>query len=351
MSRKGTSKRKQIKSIPGDDAMSGKKEILDGNELKVSFAATLTNDGSVKLVPEAAREAKMVKNLADEINKYQHPFAGVDPFNKVSPYARERAGYGYRGETPAVADEEHTDCAFGDRDASDPPGLYHEDYAIASGTLPAHPGDVQNNRIISTPAAAASMSGLYPIPPSGGQPVFRNNIGAVPKAKKKVMRDDWGDDSPAKLVSPSRPLTSRIISNGATEDREDFDDLRNSLVINKVADTTILYAIVVDKENDGGNIPQSVPCQNGVGFGGYVYDRANDAYLVNCVTFVSLASLPFGFVVSLPQLANWRVSLPTPVGVIHRHLSPQQRGIVEDLEKQFPAPRFEVQYIQMAGCR
>lgn len=131
--------------------------------------------------------------------------------------------------------------------------------------------------------------------------------------------------------------------------QQDIKDVSEAFQVSVIKDRTLVTAIVVDKRG-GNNKPFSIRCHHGTALGGYAYDQKSDSYIVACVDVQQVGWINRGFLVSLPQTGNWRISVPLPSKVIDRHLTGAQRRVVKELADKYNEEHFEIHYVQMHGC-
>lgn len=167
---------------------------------------------------------------------------------------------------------------------------------------------------------------------------YSNKFSAPPNYMEPAVRTEMEDcDVLPELESSEAKLPSDI---------EQFDDVRTGLRIIRQAERTLVYCIVVDKQNEK-NVIAGLRCYGGVAFGGYARDVSGDAYLVECVQSVHLGTVPFSFRLEMPKAGNWNVDIPIPEKVLEAAFAPAQRKTLSDLRDRFPEDRYEFQYLQM----
>jgi hypothetical protein len=109
--------------------------------------------------------------------------------------------------------------------------------------------------------------------------------------------------------------------------------------------------VIVDQAVPEANQMRAVECPEGECFGrGYVKDVAKDAYLINCVEFVSLGVLPAVYQLTVPGSGGWRAFVPMPPAVVERLISPYHREVLESVLQRYQQPRYVHHYMQMLSC-
>lgn len=129
-------------------------------------------------------------------------------------------------------------------------------------------------------------------------------------------------------------------------DVEMFENVRSALKIYRVPESTLIYAIVVDKSG-ADNQPVGIRCFGGVAFGGYARDVSGDAYLVECCQSVHLGTIPFSLRLGVPGVGNWSTEVPIPETILDEVFAPPQRKTLSDLRERFPVGRYDIHYLQM----
>jgi hypothetical protein len=191
------------------------------------------------------------------------------------------------------------------------------------------------------------------------------------KATLAMPGNIWYDGGPQEIEVPAAPAWAdeqllqdiqrvfeeeqqnareKVVSVSEKHHQEAAEGIRESLVIEPVDGKTVVVAVVIDTENQHHNVPKHIHCQDGIGFGGYVRDVPKDAYIVDCVDYVTLGTIPVCFNVSLPHTGGWKMPLPMSDKVIEKLLPPYYKRTLKVLREKYPKPKFEVHYMQMLGC-
>jgi hypothetical protein len=150
---------------------------------------------------------------------------------------------------------------------------------------------------------------------------------------------------PEGLREESQGLLPELESKDANipSDKEMFDDIRDSLLIFRVHDRTIVYAVAIDKQ--GENEISALRCFGGVAFGCYPYDMGRDAYLVGCVGYVSVGSVPFAICVG-----EGKVKIPIPDRILEKSFTPNQKKIMQVFKEKYSSDKYEIKLLQMLGA-
>jgi len=168
--------------------------------------------------------------------------------------------------------------------------------------------------------------------------------------KKKSNRRSELDVPVLKVFSPSA-LDADDVSEALTpSDVEDFDDLKSSLKILRNDERTLVFAICIDKEDDEKNLMMALRCNGGTAFGGYAHDLPRDSYLVRCTECVQLGQVPFSYIVTMANVGEWRIKVPIPEVILEKHLTPQNKGVLDELRIRWSKKRYDIHFVQMLGC-
>jgi hypothetical protein len=204
-----------------------------------------------------------------------------------------------------------------------------------------------------SPASAGKRLGVGPGGPIGrshGSSAFRDTIS--PFAMEET--DDDGEvHIPKKVAKTYLPPTSRSLDGLrgiSPSEAEDFDTVQESLKVIKTEEHTIVYTVVIDRENEDNNKVSAIQCWMGNAFGGYARDRSKDTYLISCVDCINIGEVPFSLAVSMPKVGNWRVPVPIPEPLLHKHFTPQQNKLLDEFKEKYAANKYEIHYVQLLGC-
>lgn len=180
--------------------------------------------------------------------------------------------------------------------------------------------------------------------PSGGY--------GEPQVKRRQSKPSKYDSPVAvdKQFSPDQ-LDPNDVSDALTpSDVEDFEDLKNAIRVQRSDDRTLVFAISIDRDNDDKNLMTAIRCNGGTAFGGYAHDLPRDSYLVRCVECVQLGQLPFSYQITMPNIGEWRQKVPIPEGVLEKHLTPQNKKVLDEYRRKWPKSRYDIHFVQMLGC-
>lgn len=133
------------------------------------------------------------------------------------------------------------------------------------------------------------------------------------------------------------------------EEVKDFKKLVSEMEIISDNGKTFVYVIAVNKKNPESNVVRNIQSNSGEPFGGYVYDAEYDQYYVECVEFLKLGYVSKSFVLTMPNVGNWKIPIPLPVPVIKSCLNKQQDRVLRDFEDKFTSDIYELQFVQMRG--
>lgn len=162
-----------------------------------------------------------------------------------------------------------------------------------------------------------------------------------PKAKMPKRQQDPSFNSASSYYKPE------YLEKSESEiSKKDLELVRSSLEIKEIDSVTMVTCIVLDKERENEII--AMRCV-GQPLGGYIYDNAQDAYLVSGCAWFDLGQFSFALKLTVPGSGEWSQKIPIPISVLENHFSPAQRKIVEEKKKKYPSPRYEIKYIQMVS--
>ena len=129
-------------------------------------------------------------------------------------------------------------------------------------------------------------------------------------------------------------------------DLQIFEQVRNEFKVTRVSERTLVYAVVKNKSADKNAIVK-IRCFGGIAFGGYARDSSSDSFIVKCVDYIQLGTIPFGYKISMPKTDSWEVQVPIPENVLEKTLTPPQRKALSDFREKYPSKNFEISYLQM----
>jgi hypothetical protein len=128
-------------------------------------------------------------------------------------------------------------------------------------------------------------------------------------------------------------------------DAEDIDIIRNTLVIERVAERMRIMVIVRDNENINENVISLIQC-NGDPLGCYAYDSQHDGYYVNCAYHYDLGAIPVAYRVSNQGIKDNSNIMALPDEIIEKYLTPNQRNMMKTIRERYATPRFAITYMQ-----
>jgi len=199
-------------------------------------------------------------------------------------------------------------------------------------------------------------------------------IKAKDQKKKAIVMPDqaWYNPEPPEIEVPNAPWVEenqlldglqklleeesgnardKVSSVSEKQYNEALNDIRAGLSIDlDPSSKTVVVVVVFDQEVERNNTPHHIHCNDGIGFGGYVKDIPKDAYILDCVDFVSLGTIPVSFTVAVPKTGGWKVAVPMPEKVVEKLLAPYYRRVLKGIREKYPSPRFALHYMQMLGC-
>jgi len=176
----------------------------------------------------------------------------------------------------------------------------------------------------------------------------------VPEAAKppepEWMAEKFDD---LKAIIEEEVLNSRdkVASVSEQQYGEATECIRDGLQIKVDEDSkTIILLLVLDTQQESNNVSRHVHCDDGICFGGYVYDMPKDAYIVKCVDYMCLGTIPVSFVASVPKVGGWNIRVPMTEQVVERLLAPYYKRMLKGVREKYPKPRYALHYMQMLEC-
>jgi hypothetical protein len=151
----------------------------------------------------------------------------------------------------------------------------------------------------------------------------------------------------SKNAKPSKHF-KKTVTPKKTIDMEELNQISEKLVITKNnEESTMIYAVVNSLSNQNINSSNYLKCNGGVCLKGYPYDTSKDAYIVSGCHTSFLGTIPFSLVATIPSTGEWSTSIPIPKDLIKNNISPNSLKLLEDIENNFPADHFSIQFVQM----
>jgi len=173
----------------------------------------------------------------------------------------------------------------------------------------------------------------------------------LPNAPEWAQQANLLDGLEGLLEEESLNAKEKVSSVAENQYDEAVSDIRDSFHIELDRENkTVVVLVIMDQEVPKNNTPHHIHCPDGVGFGGYVKDIPKDAYLVDCLDYVSLGTIPVSFSVSVPKSGGWRVAVPMSEKVVEKLLAPYYKRVLKGVRERYPKPRFVLHYMQMLGC-
>ncbi len=160
------------------------------------------------------------------------------------------------------------------------------------------------------------------------------------KKTKKVFHPSMGMPSKHHV-----PKSSECSGNDFSD--EEIEGVKSLVKVIKMDAITTIVGVVVDKSKRESNEIISIKCCGSQPLNGYIYDHAQDSYLIQGVLSFDLGRFDFALKISLPGIEEWSQTMPIPVETIEKHFSAAQRKIVEEFRRSYPGPKYTIKYVQM----
>jgi hypothetical protein len=94
------------------------------------------------------------------------------------------------------------------------------------------------------------------------------------------------------------------------------------------------------------NLVSRIHCKNCLALGGFVYDSTCDAYILNCVDYLDLGTVPVSFVASMSAVPHWKSNVPASEKVLKKYFTQKQKKDIKKFVSKFDKD-FLFSYIQM----
>ena len=131
------------------------------------------------------------------------------------------------------------------------------------------------------------------------------------------------------------------------EDEKLITAVKNHIIVERVPCTTYVYALAVAKNNDE-NPVQKIVCKGGfTPVGGYVYDRLNESYVVQCLSYVPVGPVPFGISISTQTAPNWKTFAPIPLDLLLESFTDEEMYVYNKLREKYPVGDYDITFLQM----
>jgi hypothetical protein len=157
-------------------------------------------------------------------------------------------------------------------------------------------------------------------------------------------------DIPAVVSKEIENTKDKAMTVGEQQYAPVAEALLGSMIVEAIEEPTVVVMVVVDEQDSSKNLPRHVHCADGIGIPGYVRDMEKDAYIVDCVDFISLGKIPVSFRVTIPGTGGWTVPVPMPGPAVEKLLPPYYKRVVKATISKYPRPCYTIHYVQMTDC-
>lgn len=328
---------------PGDDMTYHFGQHTPDSQVKLKSAYEKGISGEVLTLDECREIANQMKNnsaLIEVVNK-------IDSF---SSQIRQYEAAGFDQVLGQVPPDDPFDEMFDEdrgQENSRNPAVHAEDVPVPVPGFPSVVADPWTSSAKSASRTASNKTSVEEYVRSGGTKL------KMPKAQQRGYAvPAWATGDLKTYYPDVTEIVSEDMKSSLTpSDQEDFDNLKQSFTVIRIGEPTIVFAIVVDNENDNNNVPSAIRCFGGVPFGGYCHDLGRDSYLIRCVEFFQLGNMPFAFQITMPHIGEWKIKVPIPEKILVKHFAPQYSKMLEEYREKYKKPRFDIHFIQMLGCQ
>jgi hypothetical protein len=108
---------------------------------------------------------------------------------------------------------------------------------------------------------------------------------------------------------------------------------------------TRVLGVVYSCIKESNNIVR-INCGSCLALGGYVYDSTNDSYLLNCIDYLEVGTIPVSFIASVKGAPHWKTNVPASDRVLKKYLTSKQKREIKKFLSSF-GKGFYLSYIQM----
>jgi hypothetical protein len=132
-------------------------------------------------------------------------------------------------------------------------------------------------------------------------------------------------------------------------DENDIDMIRKSFVIERVGEFMRISAIAIDVQNRKANDINMIKC-HGEPLGCYAYNSTHDSYLINCVAWTDLGSIPVAYRAQMQGNHSAGNLVALPSDLIEKYLPPIQKKKLKSFREKYKEPQYSIQFMQAIGC-
>jgi len=122
--------------------------------------------------------------------------------------------------------------------------------------------------------------------------------------------------------------------------------IKNDLAFSVLDSCGTRVFVVAHSEVKELNETRFLSCKNLLPLSNLVYDSKSDSYIVDCVDYLELATIPISIVATMRSCQGWSVKVPLPEKVIKRYLSARQKKELKSFLSNFDI-KISSFYVQM----
>lgn len=123
-------------------------------------------------------------------------------------------------------------------------------------------------------------------------------------------------------------------------------DIQNSFVIESSIENTLLVVVAINR-NECMNSVNKISCKKALPLGQYAFDIQSDSYLIECVDYLHLGTIPISYIAKVKDQNSWHVRVPLPEKVIMKFMTPMQKKELKNFKNHFKIDEYIHQFIQM----
>jgi len=125
--------------------------------------------------------------------------------------------------------------------------------------------------------------------------------------------------------------------------------LRSQVNFSILPEKTLIY-VAAREVSDTKNKSIRLHCKKCNAFSGYVYDATSDSIIINGIDFLELGHINYAAQATFNNTGNWVSHVPLPAEAIELALTPTQKRTLKEFTLRYPAPTFELHFVQMISC-
>lgn len=122
--------------------------------------------------------------------------------------------------------------------------------------------------------------------------------------------------------------------------------LKNDLIVSVLESCGTRIMIAVYSRLKEINETKFLSCKGLLPIGNLVYEPRSDSYIINCVDYIEVGTIPISLIATMKGCPSWSVKMPLPEKLIKKHLNSKQKREIRNFLSNFDEG-FSSLYIQM----